>query len=137
MSQRKKTTPQAPLGLVSGWESTVRATGRGSRQACGHGNCDVSPVWVLRRSKAGREPVPSRSGRLRIATRTQQRRRRGIAPRPQTQAEHLRRWGEGTRLPWWSSGEKSRLPTQGTRVRSLVREEPACHGATERLRHNY
>ena len=45
---KEKKTPEAPLGLVSGWESTVRARGRGSRQACGHGNCDVSPVWVLR-----------------------------------------------------------------------------------------
>ena len=43
--------------------------------------------------------------------------------------------GEGTGLPWWS--RKSRLPTQGTRVRSVVQEEPVRHGATERLRHNY
>ena len=45
--------------------------------------------------------------------------------------------GEGTGLPWWASGEKSRLPTQGTRVRSLFREEPVCHAATERLHHDY
>ena len=30
-----------------------------------------------------------------------------------------------------------RLPMQGTRVRSLVREDPTCHGATKPMRHNY
>ena len=30
-----------------------------------------------------------------------------------------------------------RLPTQGTRVRALVQEDPACRGATEPMRHNY
>lgn len=34
--------------------------------------------------------------------------------------------GEGTGLPWWSSGEKSRLPTQGTRARSLFRQSPCA-----------
>ena len=29
------------------------------------------------------------------------------------------------------------LPMQGTRVRSLVREDPTCHGATKPMRHNY
>ena len=30
-------------------------------------------------------------------------------------------------LPWWSSGEDSMLPVQGSQVRSLVRElDPAC-----------
>ena len=29
-----------------------------------------------------------------------------------------------------------RLPTQGTRVRALVREDPTCHGATSPVRHN-
>ena len=29
------------------------------------------------------------------------------------------------------------LPTQGTRVLSLVREDPTCHGATKPMRHNY
>ena len=29
-----------------------------------------------------------------------------------------------------------RLPMQGTRVRSLVREDPTCHGATKPARHN-
>ena len=29
------------------------------------------------------------------------------------------------------------LPMQGTRVRSLVREDPTCHGATKPVRHNY
>ena len=30
-----------------------------------------------------------------------------------------------------------RLPMQGTRVRSLVREGPTCHGATKPVCHNY
>ena len=30
-----------------------------------------------------------------------------------------------------------RLPMQGTRVRALVREDPAFHGATKPVRHNY
>ena len=30
-----------------------------------------------------------------------------------------------------------RLPTQGTRVRALVREDPTCHRATKPVRHNY
>ena len=30
-----------------------------------------------------------------------------------------------------------RLPMQGTRVRSLVREDPTCRGATKPVRHNY
>ena len=30
-----------------------------------------------------------------------------------------------------------RLPMQGTRVWSLVREDPTCHGATKPVRHNY
>ena len=29
------------------------------------------------------------------------------------------------------------LPMQGTRVRSLVREDPTCHGATKSVHHNY
>ena len=29
------------------------------------------------------------------------------------------------------------LPMQGTRVRSLTREDPTCHGATKPMRHNY
>ena len=29
------------------------------------------------------------------------------------------------------------LPTQGTRVRALVREDPTCRGATKPVRHNY
>ena len=29
------------------------------------------------------------------------------------------------------------LPMQGTWVRSLVREDPTCHGATKPMRHNY
>ena len=30
-----------------------------------------------------------------------------------------------------------RLPMQGTRVRALVQEDPACHGATKPAGHNY
>ena len=30
-----------------------------------------------------------------------------------------------------------RLPMQGTRVRTLVREDPTCRGATKPVRHNY
>ena len=30
-----------------------------------------------------------------------------------------------------------RLPTQGTRVRALVWEDPTCRGATKPARHNY
>ena len=30
-----------------------------------------------------------------------------------------------------------RLPMQGTRVRSLVREDPTCRGATKPVHHNY
>ena len=29
------------------------------------------------------------------------------------------------------------LPVRGTRVRSLVREDPTCHGATKPVCHNY
>ena len=29
------------------------------------------------------------------------------------------------------------LPTQGTRVRALVQEDPTCRGATKSVRHNY
>ncbi|KAJ8780612.1 hypothetical protein J1605_000655 [Eschrichtius robustus] len=30
-----------------------------------------------------------------------------------------------------------RLPMQGTQIRSLVREDPTCRGATKPVRHNY
>ena len=30
-----------------------------------------------------------------------------------------------------------RLPMQGTQVRSLIREDPTCHGATKPMLHNY
>ena len=30
-----------------------------------------------------------------------------------------------------------RLPMQGTRVQSLVWEDPTCHGATKTMRHSY
>ena len=30
-----------------------------------------------------------------------------------------------------------RVPVQGTRVQSLVQEDPTCHGATNPVHHNY
>ena len=42
-------------------------------------------------------------------------------------------WG----LPWWSSGEDPALPMQGTRVRSLAKEDPTCLRAPKTMRHNY
>ena len=30
-----------------------------------------------------------------------------------------------------------RLPVQGTRVQSLVQEDPTCHGATKSVHHDY
>ena len=48
---------------------------------------------------------------------------------------------------WYEKGQKrgfpggavirNHLPMQGTRVRSLVREDPTCRGATKPVRHNY
>ena len=32
---------------------------------------------------------------------------------------------------------RTRLPTQGTQVRALVREDPTCPGATKPVHHNY
>ena len=32
---------------------------------------------------------------------------------------------------------RTRLPMQGTRVRTLVQEDPTCHGATKPMSHNY
>ena len=32
---------------------------------------------------------------------------------------------------------RTRLPMQGTQVRSLVWEDPTCRGATKPVRHNY
>ena len=43
-------------------------------------------------------------------------------------------------LPWASlvaQWLRIYLPMQGTRVRALVREDPACRGATKPVRHNY
>ena len=37
-------------------------------------------------------------------------------------------------LPWW---RRVRLPTQRTRVRALVREDPTCHGAAGPICHSY
>ena len=45
------------------------------------------------------------------------------------------------KIKWWASlvvqWLRIHLPTQGTRVRALVREDPTCRGATKRVRHNY
>ena len=42
-------------------------------------------------------------------------------------------WGTSLVAQWL----RIRLPMQGTRVRSLVWEDPTCCGATKALRHNY
>ncbi|KAJ8778771.1 hypothetical protein J1605_013448 [Eschrichtius robustus] len=49
---------------------------------------------------------------------------------------------EQSRTCWMTAfrllkGLRIRLPTQGTRVRALVREDPTCRGATKPVRHNY
>ena len=36
-----------------------------------------------------------------------------------------------------AQGLRIRLPMQGTRVQTLVREDPTCRGATKPVRHNY
>ena len=45
------------------------------------------------------------------------------------------------KLPCWAflvaRWLRIRLPMQGTRVRALVREDPACRRATKPVRHNY
>ena len=64
----------------------------------------------------------------------------------QTGGPHVsRRHGrihENLKFPWPRASLvaqwlRIRLPTQGTRVRSLVREDPTCHGATKPAHHNY
>ena len=43
-------------------------------------------------------------------------------------------------MPWTSLVAQwlgIHLPTQGTRVQALGREDPTCHGATEPMCHNY
>ena len=51
-----------------------------------------------------------------------------------------------TGLPWWHSGYRAslvaqwlriHLPMQGTRVRTLVREDPTFRRATKAVRHSY
>ena len=46
---------------------------------------------------------------------------------------HKRSWGTSLVAQWL----RIRLPTQETRVRALVWEDPTCHGATKPVRHNY
>ena len=36
-----------------------------------------------------------------------------------------------------AQGLRISLPTQGTRVQALVREDPTCRGATKPVQHNY
>ena len=45
-----------------------------------------------------------------------------------------RRQNETSLVALWL---RIRLPTQGTRVRALVREDPTCRRATKPVRHNY
>ena len=45
----------------------------------------------------------------------------------------LKRWRTSFVAQWL----RIRLPMQGTRVRSLVREDPTYRGATKPVRHNY
>ena len=40
-------------------------------------------------------------------------------------------------LPQWLTGKESRLPMQETWVWLLIREDPACHGATKPIGHNF
>ena len=40
-------------------------------------------------------------------------------------------------LPQWLTGKESRLPMQETWVWLLIREDPACHGATKPMGHNF
>ena len=49
---------------------------------------------------------------------------------------YLKREGEGgtSLVAQWL---RIRLPMQGTRIQSLVREDPTCRGATKLVRHNY
>ena len=42
-------------------------------------------------------------------------------------------WG----LSWWHSGLQSAYLVQGTRVRSLVQEDPHAFGAAETVHHNF
>ena len=43
----------------------------------------------------------------------------------------------GARVSLVAQWLRIRLPMQGTQVRSLVREDPTCRGATKPVRHNY
>ena len=47
----------------------------------------------------------------------------------------LSKWKRGAFLV--AQWLRIRLPMQGTQVRSLVREDPTCHGATKPVHHNY
>ena len=49
--------------------------------------------------------------------------------------ENVKIRSEGTSLV--AQWLRIHLPTQGTQVRSLVREDPTCRGATKPVRHNY
>ena len=39
-------------------------------------------------------------------------------------------------LSWWLRGKESTLQMQETQVRSLIQEDPTCHGATKPVHHN-
>ena len=53
----------------------------------------------------------------------------------ETGLENTRGGGGGASLV--AQWLRIRLPMQGTRVRSLAREDPTCRGATKPVRHNY
>ena len=72
---------------------------------------------------SGKGPLSSPEGRLlgTTATLTLQGRRANI---------------DGPGTLWVVQWLKNHLPVQGTQVRSLVREESTCHGATKPMHHN-
>ena len=46
-------------------------------------------------------------------------------------------WRKLRKLPWWLSGKRVGLSMHETWVRSLVWEDPRCHGATKPMYHKY
>ena len=55
---------------------------------------------------------------------------RALRSKPCKDSEGLGKQNWALELPWWL------LPMQETRVRSLIWEDPTCHGATKPVRHN-
>ena len=54
--------------------------------------------------------------------------------RPRINQNNLEKETGTSLVVWWL---RIRLPMQGTQVRSLVWEDPTCHGATKPRHHNY